>query len=239
MLKKLSALTTGATLIAMATIIPAFAQTETATTDVAVDSFLEFSIANPSADCTATAGGDCPFGDNGETSETTLDNTSAYASSSSAANTTLRIRTNNTSGAQVSAYGTNGVVDGSNCLVAGTDVITDTVADLQAAQAANEDTDLAGTDDETGLAFRLLDTGTSAALREADEDTQWGTGDVVGTDALWASFPMTLANDEVIFDTTSEQVVNVDGIVTYFAGVAQTQAAGNYTCVANYVAATI
>lgn len=237
MFKRISALAAGITLVAMATVVPAWAQTsDTATTNVEVDSFLEFAIQNPSADCTATAGGDCPFGS--LASQTILTNQAGYDSEFSAANTVLRLRTNNTAGAQVTAYGTNGGVNGSNCLVAGTDVITDSIADLTASQAANDSSNPA-VDTETGLAFRLLDTGTAAALRGADEDTQWGTGDTNGTDALWAAFPILVGNAQVIYDTDTEQTSNVDAVIQYFAGVAGTQPAGNYSCVANYTASTL
>lgn len=239
MFKQVIAFVGGVGLVAVATVVPVLAQTsDSAQTDVDVASFLEFAISNTSADCNATAGGDCPFGTNDQASETSLDNTSGYASSFSTANTSLQLRTNNVGGAQVTAHGTNGAVDASNCLVSGSVPITDSITDLAGSQAANDSADPV-TDEDTGLAFRLLDAGTAADLREADEDTQWGTGDVNGTDALWASFPMTSGNAEVIFDTTTEQTMNVLGIIQYFVGVASSQPAGNYSCTANYTATTL
>lgn len=246
MFKRISALAAGITLVAMATVVPAWAQTsDTATTNVEVDSFLEFAIQNPgNADTTPDTGdecddaayGDCPFGSGA--SQTVLANQSGYASAFSAEDTILRLRTNNTAGAQVTAYGDNGGVNGSNCLVAGTDVITDSIADLTASQAANDSSNPV-VDTETGLAFRLLDTGTATALRGTDEDTQWGTGDTNGTNALWAASPILVGNARVIYDTDAEQTSDVLAVITYFAGVANTQPAGNYTCTANYTASTL
>lgn len=238
MLKKISALAAGASLIAMATVVPAMAQEE-ATTDVSIDSFLEFAINNTSADCTTTPLGDCPFGSNGETSETSLDNTSGFAGADSAADTVLRLRTNNTDGAEVVAFATNGGADNDECLVtSGGDVIPDLAATAAGDGIANTTTDPDG-NSITGLSFRLTSTGTSTELYGAgDEVTMWGSDDTV-PNALWASFPMLLGNAVNIYDTATEQTSDVLANITYFIGVDAGQAAGDYSCTANYQASVL
>ncbi|MDP2691879.1 MAG: hypothetical protein Q8O95_05785 [bacterium] len=234
MVKKFAALGAGISLVALATIVPAFAQTtQSPATEVEVPTFLELSLENASADCTATAGGDCPFGKNDQASKVSLNNTSGYASSFSPADTLLGLRTNITNGANVTAHFTN-TAAAADCLDNATDFITDSVSDVADAQAANDGTGLVAAT-ETGLALRLTDATTNVALRGADEDTQWGTTDTEGATALWGAVPPD-GSPQVVFDTAVEQTVKINANLDYFIGVAGSQPAGLYACTVIYTA---
>lgn len=258
MFKKALALSSGAALVLMATVVPVMAQTttdsESPTVDVAVDNFILFDIANTSGDCSTTAGGDCPFGTGGLTSLTPTaagNDTATYASSD------LETTTNSNDGYRITAYAADTGSRTNTMLISGgtggtaVDEIADSVAAVdntnpQQAQSALDTTAsgaVDGSDTDTGVAFRVLETGTdnwnaeegascATTPADCDEDEQWGPD----TAKLYASFPLGSGNAELIFDDTAYSSTARSVLVEWFIGVDSTQQVGTYTGTATFTA---
>jgi len=248
MFKKFAAMSAGVAMLAMATVVPVLAQTSgTQDSDVNVDvnDYLTFAIANPAAG--DEPNGDQPFGAGSEITDLTSTGLNAFQKSGSLGSpvyTQLATTTNSTDGYNVTAYASDAGSRTDILLRTGgtggnaADQIADSVAALAAAQAANDTLDTAV---DTGLAFRVIDASTSAILREADEDTQWGATDddlEDGADqALWASLPLGDANAAVAFDTDTYSATTTTAYINWFVGVASTQQTGTYSGTVTFTAA--
>jgi hypothetical protein len=205
--------------------------TDEAEITVDINDFLSFSIANLAA--ADEAAGDQPFGAGAEITDLTSTGTNDYAISGefgSPVFTRLQTTTNSNDGYNVIAYASNAGGRTNTLLRSGgtpgnaADEITDSLSRLPSSQAANEALDT-GTD--SGIAFRLINANTSAIVREADEDTQWGDGDA-GT-ALWASFPLGSGAAQVIYDTLTFSESATTAYLNWFVGIAASQRSGTYS----------
>ena len=240
-MEKIIALTAGLALIFMATIVPVMAQSSGASTpDVAVDvnDYLTFSISNASGDCGATSGGECPF----KTGSGAVDliSTGANASAFASSKTLLSTTTNSTDGYSVTAFAVNTGTRTTALLRTGgaggtaSDQIADTVTEIANAQAENLDTlTTAEQAVDTGLAIRLTDATTSGVCREAQEDTQWGTGDdnngAGAAQANWAKLAVAAADQgDTVYSCTGYSAGATTGSIDYFVGVTSTQRTGIY-----------
>lgn len=237
MMKRFVALSAGVALFALATVVPVLAQTtgsQSSDVNVDVNDYLTFAIANPAADCTAAAGGNCPFGSGA--AATDLTSTGSNASAFAAAMTQLAATTNSADGYNVTAYASNAGSRTTTLLRSGgtggtaADQITDSVGALETAQGANQ---ALTTTTDTGLAFRLTDANTSSILRETEEDDQWGTSDnnagVGAAQALWASPPLGSGAAETMYATGTFSSSTTTAYINWFVGVASTQQTGTYS----------
>ncbi|MGE3340401.1 MAG: hypothetical protein AB7J46_00435 [Candidatus Altimarinota bacterium] len=243
MFKKFAALSAGTALLAMATVVPVMAQTsgsQDSDVNVDVNDYLTFAIANPAA--ADEPNGDQPFGAGAEITDLTSSGSNAFAITGSFGSpvfTELATTTNSTDGYNVTAYASsadsrtaalclNGTVD---CSADPADQIPDSLTVLAALQAANESLTTAS---DTGLALRVTDANTSAIIREADEDTQWGDGDA-GT-ALWAALPIGVGAAAVAYDTDTYSSTTTTAYINWFVGVASSQQTGTYSGTVTFTA---
>jgi len=248
MLKKFAALSAGMAMLAMATIVPVMAQaTESDTSDVNVDvnDFLTFAIGNIAGNCAVAAGGDCPFGSGAGANQ--LTSLGSYDFSFADATTQLVATTNSADGYNVLAFAddtdtrTDALLRSGGDAGTAADLIEDTVQVLQPTQGDNAPLAKTGPGDftDTGLAFRVTNASTSAILREADEDSQWGTTDddeeTLTAQALWASLP--LGAGVIAYDTDTYSSGSTTAFINWFVGIASTQQTGTYNGTVTFTAA--
>lgn len=248
MFKKFAAMSAGVAMLAMATVVPVLAQTsgsQDSDVNVDVNDYLTFAIANTASGDEPS--GDQPFGAGAQITDLTSTGNNAFQKSGSLGSpvyTQLATTTNSTDGYNVTAYASNAGGRTDALLRSGgtggnaADQIADSLTALAAAQAANDDLDTAA---DTGLAFRVIDASTSAIVREADEDTQWGATDddlEVGADqALWASLPLGSGAAAVAYDTTTYSDTTTTAYVNWFVGVDSSQQTGTYSGTVTFTAA--
>jgi hypothetical protein len=246
MFKKFAALSAGVAMLAMATVVPVMAQTsgsDDSDINVDVNDYLAFSIANVAADCTAAADGNCPFGSGAAAAGLASAGSNAFEISGdgtgdvTAVFTELETTTNSTDGYNVTAHADDAGTRTNALLRSGgtggnlPDEIVDSLGTIETAQAAN---DALVTASATGLALRVIDTTTSAILREADEDTQWGEDDTTG--ALWAALPLGDGNAEILYDTTTYSDAATTALVNWFVGAPSSQQTGTYSGTVTFTA---
>jgi|CXWL01.1.fsa_nt_gi hypothetical protein len=249
MVKKFSALAAGITMLAMATIVPVMAQTtdsDSSSVNANVTDYITFAI----------VAGSSPFGSgSGTTLSPTSDDDFDISSSDEAGTdvtatySQLQATTNSTNGYTVEAYSLNADSRTHVLLRSGgaggtlADNIIDTVSRLVTAQGANDSTfDVITPATDRGVAFRLSDASTSAILREADEDTQWGATDDItditpaSDQALWAAPGIGSGAEEIVYDTTTYAAAATNAYIDWFVGVTNTQRAGDYSGTVTFTA---
>jgi len=196
-----------------------------------INDFLSFSIENLAGG--DEPAGDQPFGAGVQITGLTSSGVNDYAISGEFGSplfTQLQTMTNSNDGYNVMAYVSN-VGGRTNALLRlggsggnAADEIEDTLTRLSVSQAANDTLDTAS---DTGLAFRLHDANTSALVREADEDTQWGDNDT--SNALWAAFPLGSGAAQIIYDTLQFSEAATTAYINWFVGIDPQQRSGSYS----------
>jgi len=252
MLKKYVVFLFGIAVLFSGMVLPVMAQTsgtQDSELNIDINDFLTFTIANPAADCSAGPGGNCPFASGAGAADLTSTGNNAYEISGdgigsvTAVFTQLQAQTNSNDGYNVTVYAndtggrtTTMLRNGGTGGVA-TDEIVDSVQVLQTTDAANAVLD---TTTHTGVALRVTDAGTSALLREADEDTQWGTTDddeeTDAAQARWASLPLGSAAARIVYDTGDYSDTPTTAYINWFVGAEVSQQTGTYTGTVTFTA---